>query len=358
VRLLVKIIEILTKIFQSYGFNILSTSEYSKYLLASKDNVVISIGYRDPNEATSIDDLRKFLRNSKKDRSNRRIFISVVDYSEDLTRFADQKDIQLWDKDRLQQELGKAFITEMTTSETKSAGETATKSFFDIFSESKDSSASDSKPSESIYDLGFSIPTAPFGEQESARSVTTGSGYADEDEEDYRIIKPRIDKNEALKMAKKIMEGFRFDLELIPYYIYNYTCDLILGGRTPPQRNTGTIGINALTKQMEEWPPIFETVRELDDHYTRLPPRITEDEAYESAFSSIISINTKIIETKEEKDSAIIIEKKRVEPKPDAIEITKKGLVYLPAWCIEGSNGVMIIDATTSKVLKEDIFRG
>ncbi len=353
---MVKVIEILTKIFQSYGFDITSTSEYSKYILVSKDNVSISIGYRDPKEVTSIDDLRTFLRSSKKDRTNRRIFISVGDFSEDLTRFADQKDIQLWDKERLQQELGKALITEMTESETQSKGETATKNFFDILTGPQSTAAPEPKPSETIYDIGFSIPTVPMDDTGVTSKTMMGEG--DEEDEEYRIIKSRIDKDEASKMAKKIMEGFRFDLELIPYYIYNYTCDINLGGRTPPQRNTGTIGINALTKQMEEWPPIFETVRDMNDHYTRLPPRISEDEAYESAYSSVININTKIIESKEEKDSAIIIEKKMVEPKPDAIEITKKGLVYLPAWCIEGSNGVMIIDATTGKVLKEDIFRG
>ena len=352
---MVKVIDLLTKIFQSYGFNITSTSEYSKYILASKDNVSISIGYREPDDVTSIDDLRKFLRTSKKDRTTRRIFISVGDFSEDLARFADQKDIQLWDKERLQQELGKALITEMTEAEPKSKSETSTANFFDMLGSPQTTSTPDTKP-ETIYDVAFSIPTAPM--DDSSFTGKTATKESDEDDEEYRIIKSRIDKDEASKMAKKIMEGFRFDLELIPYYIYNYTCDINIGGRTPPQRNTGTIGINALTKQMEEWPPIFETVGDMDDHYTRLPPRITEDEAYESAYNSVININTKIIETKEEKDSAIIIEKKMVEPKPDAIEITKKGLVYLPAWCIEGSNGVMIIDATTGKVLKEDIFRG
>jgi hypothetical protein len=358
VRLLVKIIEILTKIFRSYGFNILSTSEYSRYVLASKDKVTIAIGYNDQNEVPSIDDLRIFLRNSKKDRATRRVFISMSDFSADLNRFADQKDIQLWNQERLQQELGKALITEMNTLEKPKVEETAARSIFDIFGKSTSSTTSESKSQDSIYDIGFSVPSAPLDEPEDLGKVSDSTEFIDEDEEEYRILKSRIDKDEALKMAKKTMDGFRFDLELIPFYIYNYSCDLILGGRTPPQRNTGTIGINALTKQIEEWPPIFETVRDLDYHYTRLSPRIAEDEAYEFAFSAVININTKIIETKEEKDSAIIIEKKKVEPKPDAIELIKKGLVYLPAWCIEGSNGVMIIDATTGKVMKEDIFRG
>ena len=44
-------------------------------------------------------------------------------------------------------------------------------------------------------------------------------------------------------------------------------------------------------------------------------------------------------------------------PKEDAIEINRRGLIYLPVWCVEGSNGVMIINATTGKVVKEDTYR-
>ncbi len=349
---MVKFIDIVTKIFDTYGFKITSTSEYSKYIFASKDNVSISIGYKDPQDSISMDDLRKFLKSSKKDRTNRRIYICAGDFPEDITKFAHQKDIQLWDKEKLEYELGKAMIADVIAPKPDAGEVGSTKSFFELLEQKP---TVESKPEEPSYDLGVSIPTVPISDM-GEDSTKKGSG--EEDEEEYRIIKSRITQEEASKMAKKVMGGFRFDLELIPYYIYNYSCDINIGGRTPPQRNTGTIGINGLTNNMEEWPPIFETVTELGEDYTRLPPKFTEEEAYTAAYNSIIILNTKTIETKEEKDSAIIIEKKQVEPKPDAIEISKKGLVYLPAWCIEGSNGVMIIDATTGKVLKEDIFKG
>ncbi len=345
--------DIVTKIFETYGFKITSTSEYSRYILASKDNISISIGYQDPQESVTIDDLKKFLKSSKNDRTNRRVFIMAGEYPEDLTRFADQKDIQLWDKEKLEYELGKAMIADVTAPKPETSAEGATtKSFFELLDTK---TTGDTKPEEPSYDVGVSIPTVPISEVGVGEAKISTS---DDEEEEYRIMKSRIAKEEASKMAKKVMGSFRFDLELIPYYIYNYTCDINIGGRTPPQRNTGTIGINGLTNNMEEWPQIFETVPELDEDYTRLTPKFTEEDAYQAAYESVINLNTKTIETKEEKDSAIIIEKKKVEPKPDAIEISKKGLVYLPAWCIEGSNGVMIIDATTGKVLKEDLFKG
>ena len=44
---------IIKRIFQSYGFKIESKSGYSKYILAVKDNINLSIGYSDPDEEIS-----------------------------------------------------------------------------------------------------------------------------------------------------------------------------------------------------------------------------------------------------------------------------------------------------------------
>ena len=46
-----------------------------------------------------------------------------------------------------------------------------------------------------------------------------------------------------------------------------------------------------------------------------------------------------------------------MKPKFEAIDMNTKGIHYLPVWCIEGSNGLMIIDASSGKIIKEDIFR-
>jgi len=41
----------------------------------------------------------------------------------------------------------------------------------------------------------------------------------------------------------------------------------------------------------------------------------------------------------------------------NTIDIQDKGIVYLPVWCAEGSKGVMLVDATTGNVIREDPFK-
>ena len=37
--------------------------------------------------------------------------------------------------------------------------------------------------------------------------------------------------------------------------------------------------------------------------------------------------------------------------------LEKRGLVMVPVWCVEGSHGVMILDATTGKIISEDYYQ-
>jgi hypothetical protein len=50
-------------------------------------------------------------------------------------------------------------------------------------------------------------------------------------------------------------------------------------------------------------------------------------------------------------------EKKLVSPKSDSIELEDMGIFYLPIWCIEGVKGVMILNASTGKIISEDYYR-
>ena len=122
-------------------------------------------------------------------------------------------------------------------------------------------------------------------------------------------------------------------------------------------KNKGTLGINALSNTIEEWPQSFETVTALEQEYTKLDPSFTMEEAQELIKEAVIAINTREVETIEDKGSAIIIEKKKITPKEDVMDIHTRGTIYMPVWCVEGSNGIITIDATTGKVLKEDIYR-
>jgi len=66
---------LIIRIFKSHGFEINSSSDYSKYILASKDNINLSIGYLEPGEEIAVAKIRNFYRDAKKDNADRFIYI-------------------------------------------------------------------------------------------------------------------------------------------------------------------------------------------------------------------------------------------------------------------------------------------
>ncbi|UCG70425.1 MAG: hypothetical protein JSV09_05265, partial [Thermoplasmata archaeon] len=143
----------------------------------------------------------------------------------------------------------------------------------------------------------------------------------------------------------------------IPYYVFDYSCELLVEGKTTPQINSGILAVNGLTNNAENWDFEFDTVEDMETSHTKLEPKFDEDRAFETARESAITLNTREIQTVDDRGAVTIYEKKKVRPKEGAIDIVRRGLIYLPVWCVEGSNGVMIINATTGKVIKEDIYR-
>ncbi|MCK5559311.1 MAG: hypothetical protein KAJ51_01915, partial [Thermoplasmata archaeon] len=192
-------------------------------------------------------------------------------------------------------------------------------------------------------------------EDEQYQEIHSYDSITPSESKDVWIIKPKVTKDQAASMASKIVRGFRFNLELIPYYIFNYICEFE-SGLPEDARSSGMIGINGLTSNIEEWRGSLKTTRYLEEEHTKLDIKFPYDKALALVREAVIELNTKSIETREESDQTIIFEKKELKPKADAIEIKSKGLYYLPVWCIEGSNGLMIIDASTGKVIKEDFF--
>jgi hypothetical protein len=50
-------------------------------------------------------------------------------------------------------------------------------------------------------------------------------------------------------------------------------------------------------------------------------------------------------------------ERVMVQPRLDQRSVRPLGLIYVPIWCVEGTKGVMVINASNGKVLSEEYFR-
>lgn len=374
---------LIVRIFKSHGFEIDSTSNYNRYILATKDNIILSIGYNEPGSELTMGDLRKFFRTAKRDNADRMIYVMPGALPNSLERFADERNVQLWDRERLEREIGRTVVTDIETLD-KSDGLDELDSFISSGSslKSRPSSGIKSEPESVSDDVAIMVPTMFFGDDlegstgtataktgtKSISDPKSGSGKSyyessldqkSEEKEtdiDLNIVKPKVTKDLAATMANKIIKGFRFNLELIPYYVFNYSCTLNVK-ESELATASGVLGINGLTSNVEDWEDNIETIHNLDEPYTKLDVKFPIDNALSLVKKAVMDRNTKTVETREEYDSTIIFEKKKLKPKPDAIDIHSKGIYYLPVWCVEGSNGLMIIDANSGKVIKEDVFK-
>jgi hypothetical protein len=307
------LIEILKKILKSYDFDIIE--EHTHYILGSKEGSSVAAAVIDVKDEITISDVQA-KRKELPQNLDKVIIATTLDVDSQLEDFANAESILLWDKKKLEEEIGRAVLAD---------------SKVDFLTEKHDMEIVDEK-----VDVSEAIPKEDIGEA---------------------IMKPQITMGDVSEISKKIVQGFRFDLELIPYYLFDYSCELVVEGQQTPQISSGTLAVNGLTNSAESWDFQFETVSDMETTHTKLEPRFDEKRAYDTARESAIALNTKEIQTVDDRGAVTIYEKKKVRPKEGAIDIVKRGLVYLPVWCVEGSNGVMIINATTGKIIKEDIYR-
>ena len=333
---------LITKIFKTYGYEISRNAEHMKYILANKDNITLSIGYLEPDARQTKREIRNFIKTSRNDEAHRSIFISTSELDDDIKHILKGKAVEIWDKENFEREIGRALLSDLPEFGGEGKGD-----FKTTMESAKTTETADEERHEIMvpFVLG-EIPTTVSGEK-TQESEDTG----------LTIMRPNVGRDEAELITKKIVRSFRFDLQLIPYYIFDFTCEVEEGKKKKKSVNKGTLGINTLSNTIEEWPEKYETVSSLEQEYTKLEPSFQTEEAQSRIREAVISLNTREVESIEDKGTAIIIEKKKITPKEDVMEINSRGMVYMPVWCVEGSNGVMIIDATTGKVIREDIFK-
>lgn len=329
------LIEILKKILRSYDFII--TREYPEYIVASKEGSDILAALLPSKDKLTMSDILA-LKEEIPPNLDKIIFVTTSEISGELEDLARAENVLLWGKRRLEEEIGRAVLSDMK-------GEFPSEGLLDEIAQEIEGIT---REDTSINEVILPMEEEPINfriEEKKAEEVTEV------------IMKPQITMSDVSEISKKIVQGFRFDLELIPYYVFDYSCELVVEGKPGPQINQGTLAINGLTNNVESWDFDFETVAEVEATHTKLEPKFDEDKAFEAARESAITLNTREIQTVDDRGAVTIYEKKKVRPKEGAVDIRKRGLIYLPVWCVEGSNGVMIINATTGKIIKEDIYR-
>jgi hypothetical protein len=171
-----------------------------------------------------------------------------------------------------------------------------------------------------------------------------------------KIVKPIVDVEDVKQIAAQTVAGFRHRLELVPHYVFSYKAPLYIDDNKLGVE-TGLLAVNGLTHKVDSWPADLNIVFSLEMTHKRLEPLIDTEEARNLVMQEVVKRHTFERDIVKEENHVTMTEKKTVSPKSDSIELTDMGVFYLPIWCIEGVKGVMILNASTGKIISEDYYR-
>jgi hypothetical protein len=313
------IYDLIQRMFLYYGFDFKGHLKEG-YAVAHKGSIKVLIALK--RRYVDQDDMKFFADLLAHEGAEKGIFIALTNYSDEAQKVADKHHILMWDRERFEGELGKVILAEAEGLK-RDRGEELFEQVLGLF----DIDKGKGEVEEGLED-DFQEDGQDMGPLVSVSLI-----------ENEMILTPVVGIEAASKLAqRRIKHSFKHDLQLIPYYLFEYEVDVNVGSGSGPKESHGMVAVNALTEEVERWTRTSSFTKKI-----------------EMATDFVIDLNTAIMEYKEEKSHVTVFERKKVKPKEDAIKIAELGLVFLPVWGVVGTNGVVVIDATSGEVLKEDI---
>ncbi|MCU0859753.1 MAG: hypothetical protein MUE55_04130 [Thermoplasmata archaeon] len=263
-----------------------------------------------------IDDARDFVKNVA-GFSGRKVVASLSRADEGVQAFLQKNGVHYWGREEIEHEVGSLQLETL----------------------------SDGKGHSLLDDvISDESPQRPFEPPEQAIPVIVESTT----ERAERIVKPNFTLEDMKHIARHEVQGYKFELELVPHYLFHYVLEIGEG-----KQRAGIVAVNGLTGQVETWRWGFELVDNIDIVHARREPKIDEDKARAAAVKSIEEEARSLLETVKDFGHSEIIERKK--GLKESMPIEGKGLVYLPVWCIEGKGGAMIVNSSSGKIISEHL---
>ena len=303
----------LVKILKSRKF---SVHERDGYLYGTRDDVsVVMMTAGD----LIYDHAQDFVKNFS-EFPGRKVIASLKEADEGLQRYLQENGVHYWGREEIEHELGNLQLESLEDPRSRSLME------------------------EVIQDEFPQKPTEPH---EQAVPVIVESI----EQKSESIVKPNFSLDEVKYLARHEIEGYKFDLELVPHYLFHYIISYDEG-----KQRAGIAAVNALTSQVETWRWGFELVDSIDTPHFKREPKIDFEVAKQIANDMVTREYRSLTETVKDFGHSEIIERKQ--PKKESMLLEPKGLVYLPVWCVEGSRGAMIVNSSSGKIISEHLHNG
>ncbi|MCK4928885.1 MAG: hypothetical protein KAR76_04030 [Methanosarcinales archaeon] len=388
------VLNILKDIFQACEYDV--DSSYISDIVASKgtsDRVYVKL-----DREVDYNSLRRFA-DSMKNTEGRGLYILLNVATTELSEFANQQGLILWDQSVLEQQIGKAILanasgeqmeltleipiaeTPFNIFEPPTAHVEQEGGIFGLFSEpSTPQKEHEPEPEpEPEPESAFKWPEfdSPSKDVEWGRDMNlnvnqnravdtqepSGPGY--QEPEDVLISIPlpsfpiNMAKTSAIKIGQaKVGEVQDFLLKFIPYYSYRYDFETKrkLASEIVDLDGQGEGMVNAITgdNKFTRIPGILEYADIPTGNYHIKEPVVTDNKAQETALNAIIEKHTTKISKDEVKGDTIVYENKIISPGKSEINLPIQ-LIYVPVWEIHGKNNTVDINAYDGHVVEEPL---
>ena len=164
--------------------------------------------------------------------------------------------------------------------------------------------------------------------------------------EGERIIRPRLGQAEAEALAG--VEGYRYALRLVPFYVTPYRVRVLSAHGDPGPTSDHLIAVNGLTGHAEVWEAGEREVTDaLEISSQRLEPELTEEQSRAIAEEAVRKRHTVSVDHSEQHGGTLVIERRRVPPGPEDLRLGPTVLLHVPYWYVEGPEGRIVLDAVT-----------
>jgi len=293
-----------------------SVDEKEGYIFGKREDVSIVVMTASD---MLLDDVQDFVKNVS-GFPGRKIVVSLGKIDENVQSYLQSKGVHYWGREEIEHEVGNLQLSTVTNTNGKSL---------------IDEVISDERPMRLAEPPEQSIPVIVESVEERAE----------------RIVKPNIMLEDVKYLARHDIEGYKYELELVPHYLFHFVLTDADG-----KQKAGIAAVNALTSHVETWRWGFELVDSIQLPHSKREPKIDYEVAKRIAQDMISKEYKSHTETVKDFGHSEIIE--RNSAKKDAITVEPKGLVYLPVWCVEGKTGAMIVNSSSGKIISEHVHGG
>ena len=339
-------------------FNGFSLRREEGLMAASKGSIRIMVRIESDVETLTGTYIEELRTSAGDDGFDRTLLVHTGNIAPEARTLLERYNVVLWDRERLSLELGRALLA---AAEGEVSGpELPFMDYLLVDRREGDVHAAPVAPTvtvtrpveasfvrERAIESGGQADILTFAELEE-RVVVHG--------QQERFVRVLLEPEAAVAKAPRLRRAERCDLQYVPYHMFDYGVELEDEVGDVVVRDNGTLAVNALTGQAQEWnlAHAYAEGPPTDGDAAVLRPTIDAMAAYEQANRAVKDLHTRVVERVEERGTVTVFVKRHVKPRDGAIDIIPRGVVYMPVWCIEGEEGVAVVNASTGRMVKEE----